>query len=934
MLRRPQKAVGWLLGLSAVVLAGFGTLAFGRRVTSGAPTLGVTWVDTRSGVVALVIEPGSPAEEAGLSPGDRLVTIDGIPVRSALDAGEAPWRVEPGVPIRLESVRPGAPSRTVAVAAVRRPDIPTVYGYLALVGAAFLVSGTFVAWRWPRLRGATVYAILGQALFAHLVFSHTGAADLLDWIVHAVDVAAGALVPALLFHLSIQMARRSVAIGTPAVAAAYLPAPLLMGATLWIEGFGGAFRFSDPARAVSNLERFELLFLSVAVVGSVALFARSYLRSPSGTHRTQVRWMLWGLVVGLSPFAFVYALPWALGASVPEWTELTVLPMLFVPAAFTTAMARYRLHDLDLVLRRGFAFVVLAFATVGLYAAVLLVLGRIARDLHLRPSVLGFLAALVTASVFSRLRAWVRAGVDRAFYRARYSYRATLLEWSRELNAEMDLPSLLDLLEGRVRATLGVGTARVLVASGGRRFVSGSSGEAVLVELDRSVADGLERQASLTVEPGALAALPEVRFLFGMKVRGRLTAVLVTSGREGADEPFSSEDRALLATLCSHAATAIEAARLVREVRLHAEQVETLKARQETILESSGVGLLLVDAQDRILAWNRRLEEIYGLPREEAIGRRLAEVFPLHTVRRMARTEESAGPDGEARLYGHVLINRQGRRLVVHMAISPVGGGGAGARGDGDGARVVTVDDITERVKLEEQVLRQERLASLGMLAAGVAHEVNTPLTGISSYTQMLLEEMPDDDPRRDILRKIEEQSLRASKIANSLLNLSRPEDAAFEALDLNEAVREVMRLFEPQIRGRGIRLEADLAPDLPPVPGHRGKIQQVLLNLLLNARDAVAGDGRIAVATSSRGDRVTLEVLDDGAGIAEEDLPRVFDPFFTTKGRGKGTGLGLSISYGIVREHDGEILVDSVPGERTRFRVELPVRGRASASA
>ncbi len=211
---------------------------------------------------------------------------------------------------------------------------------------------------------------------------------------------------------------------------------------------------------------------------------------------------------------------------------------------------------------------------------------------------------------------------------------------------------------------------------------------------------------------------------------------------------------------------------------------------------------------------------------------------------------------------------------------------------------------------------------------------MNTPLTGISGYAQMLLDDMSADDPRRETLEKIEVQTQRVSKIANSLLNLAHPERSAFEDLTLNDAVQEVLRLFEPQIRDKRIALRVELEAELPEVRGHRGKLQQVLLNLLSNARDAVEGGGRIAVRTIHRDGRVVLEVVDDGVGIAESDLPRIFDPFFTTKGRGKGTGLGLSISYGIVREHDGAMHVESVPGQFTRFEVELPVHKPARAWA
>ncbi|MHC4428602.1 MAG: two-component system sensor histidine kinase NtrB, partial [Planctomycetota bacterium] len=391
-------------------------------------------------------------------------------------------------------------------------------------------------------------------------------------------------------------------------------------------------------------------------------------------------------------------------------------------------------------------------------------------------------------------------------------------------------------------------------------------------------------------------------------------------------EPLTTEDRALLCTLAAHAATAIEAARLVREVRQRADEIGRLHALQATILESSAVGQLLLDPGGNILAWNRALEEMYGLPRDEAIGRGLGDVFPLNVARRIEREGRSTG----SRIFRLNMADRSGRRLIVNIAISHVDA----ERGAGEGGLVVTFDDVSQRVELEEQVLQHERLASLGLLAAGVAHEINTPLTGISSYTQLLLEGEVGDAAKRDMLEKIENQTRRASGITRSLLSLSRPEGTGFESLDLSEAVSEVLQLFEPQVRGGAVRLSARLDEKLPPVRGSRGKLQQVLLNLLLNARDAVGREGEITVSTRAGRGTVVLEVTDDGIGIPEEDLPRIFDPFFTTKGRGKGTGLGLSITFGIVREHQGRIRADSLPEGLTRFLVELPPADRAKAMA
>jgi PAS domain S-box-containing protein len=928
VIRRAQRARFAAVAVVALLLAGFGVASFSRRISEREPWVGVEWLAAGVGIVASEVEERSPAAEAGVARGDVLLALDGHPVGNVLRAEAAVWRAPAGTPIAL-TLRRGGATFVASVVPARRHAAPPLYGYLALIGVACFASALLIVLKWPSVRGAGVYGALGLALFAQLVLSQTGTADLFDWAVHWADVIAGALVPALLLHLAWTLARGEMPGRRFVLTAGYASAALLIAEDVWMVGLGGAYRFTDPIRAAGWHDRLELIVLAAAAAASAVVMALAFARTTSRLHRSQMRWMLWGIGLGFGPFIAFYIVPWALGAAVPAWTDLALLPLLAVPAAFTAAMARYRLHDLDLILRRGLAVTALGVITIGAYAIALAILRRLVNDLDLPEAVLGFLAALVTAAAYPTLRAWVREAVDRAFYRARYSYRATLLEWSRELNAETDLASLLTRLEERVCETLAVPSAAVLVRGAGRRFDRpAANGRRIAVELDRAAIDALERSPSHAVSAGAIEGMAEARHMFGMKVKGRLIALLAVAERERFQAWLSSEDSALLATLCEHAAPAVEAARMMLEVRQHAAQVETLKALQERILESSGVGLLLIDAEARIRAWNRRLEEIYGLPREEALGKLLREVFPLHSIRRIERELLAVGPGVEARIYRHALVNRGGERIVVNLALSPIQASGE------DGSRVVTFDDITARVKLEEQVLQQERLASLGLLAAGVAHEVNTPLTGISGYAQLLLEDMPADDPRRETLEKIEIQTRRVSTIANSLLNLAHPERSTFEQLLLNDAVQEVVKLFEPQVRGKRIVLNVDLGQDLPGVRGHRGKLQQVLLNLLSNARDAVEGGGRIDVRTVHAGSRVVLEVVDDGIGISENDLPRIFDPFFTTKGRGKGTGLGLSISYGIVREHDGVLQVESVPGRFTRFRVELPVHKPARVSA
>ncbi|HEX3544202.1 MAG TPA: ATP-binding protein, partial [Candidatus Acidoferrum sp.] len=239
-------------------------------------------------------------------------------------------------------------------------------------------------------------------------------------------------------------------------------------------------------------------------------------------------------------------------------------------------------------------------------------------------------------------------------------------------------------------------------------------------------------------------------------------------------------------------------------------------------------------------------------------------------------------------------------------------------------------DDVTQRERLEEQMTQTEKLTSLGLLAAGVAHEVNTPLAVISNYIQMLGKQMPDGDPKQAIIEKIVKQTFRASEIVNNLLNFSRTSATEVVDIDVNRVVEETLSLVAHPLKTSQIQVVRQLGATLPAVRGSANKLQQVFLNLFLNARDAMPGGGMLEVRTTAHNGSVEVEIVDTGAGIAREHIHRIFDPFFTTKASGRGTGLGLSVSYGIIKEHSGKIDVRSTVGKGTSFHVELPAVRKA----
>src|SRR2546430_12348686 len=305
------------------------------------------------------------------------------------------------------------------------------------------------------------------------------------------------------------------------------------------------------------------------------------------------------------------------------------------------------------------------------------------------------------------------------------------------------------------------------------------------------------------------------------------------------------------------------------------------------------------------------MEVMYALPRRQALTRSLGDVFPPEFIEEFSRVRQSPGIHN---LYKVRLPVPTGEIRTVNVAIAPLVTKKFNVAG-----RLIIMDDITERVDLEHQLSQSDKLSSIGLLAAGVAHEVNTPLAVISSYAQMLSKQVQGDPKKSELLEKITKQTFRASEIVNNLLNFSRTSGAEFAEVDVNRIIQETLALLEHQFKSAKVKVQRE-SEEVPSIYGNAGKLQQVFLNLFLNAKDAMPQGGTLTVRTSN-GSGVHILVADTGSGIAQEHIERIYDPFFTTKtangaGAKRGTGLGLSVTYGIIQEHAGKIRVESRPGE------------------
>ena len=700
-----------------------------------------------------------------------------------------------------------------------------------------------------------------------------------------------------------------------------------------------------PPRAIYNTEG-VYLFAAVFVIGLVALLLAysSDLRKTSGGEHVELAFILIG---GIAAVSFALALSFVLETLIGQSRALLFAPFRSIVFSLVVCygIATRKILEVGFFMRRAIAYLRLATYLVCLYALIWWLCQAVFTPI-VGPDGRGvahLIAALVIAFAMAPARGFSQSLADRLFVGTRrLDFQATMNQAAAILRS---VTTLADLLE-RFGLTIAqaIDTERVFLLLSeqefyAQRFPSVQAGtrttrmelhrdQAIIAQLERTpepiVVDELHRVRSTPELERVRRQMKSLNVAVAMGIysREQLAGVMLL-GQRRSGRIYGTVEQSALMVLCGQLAVAIENAQLFTEV-------QNAKIYNETLLQNLTTGVVAADHNRVITVFNREVEQITGLTASELLTRKITNLpEALHAIlgETLANGERQEGREVTLRAGDKTTILRVSSSIFHGQEGEPLGA-------------LMVLTDITTLKRLEMQIRRSDRLASLGTLSAGMAHEIKNPLVSIKTFAQLLPERYQDSDFRETFFSLIGHEVDRIDSLVNQLLRFARPAKPVLKPMHVHEVLEKALLLIGHRLYQKEIKLTRSWRADVDTIRADADQIEQVFLNFFINALDAMKTGGSLTVSTdvgtteiwptALPGDPIDVrEILrvsveDDGIGIKPEDIAHVFDPFFTTKDY--GTGLGLSVVHGIVQEHGGQIEVESELNRGTSFHILLPL--------
>ncbi|MCU0236458.1 MAG: ATP-binding protein, partial [Acidobacteria bacterium] len=768
-----------------------------------------------------------------------------------------------------------------------------------------------------------IFFMLSLTLSGFLIFSPTGNYGPSDFLFMALDTVSFIFFPALLLQYSLQYPLRHRAFkkfsGKFRSLLIYLPPLALLVINLYF--ILQHLLKPDAEILVGTINHFRSLGQKYFALYIVLAWASIVVSSLTLiTKKKQKRYIFPLAGISLS-FAALLLLDFSrqspqAGSGFGVYLSMFFLPLL--PLSLVYFLSPKRVTDIENTIKKTLSVSSLFIFIFGTY----LFLGLNIEQNKLLGIFWSLAAILMAGLLFRPLEGTIQRFVEKLFYRDTFNFKRKLKELEGSISAQRDLSSLSQSFLEIISRGLQLQSASLLIHFKNNMFYSLPGRRRLF--LTRNFLSALERQDHLvflseqefsTKFPKDHGAMPaEKLFQFQpLKIGPRLVGI-VAMGRKTDHSYLTVEDWDLVASIASPLALSVENAFLYSRLEEQLAELNLLKEFNENIIENINLGIMVVSRLNQVQAWNPFMEDRFRIPREQALRKRAPLVLGKGLWNKL-----QPGPEG-TRTLRNVKLALSEAEIFFDVYVSPLKDETGSVSG-----RIFVFEDVTEKNIIQNQLVTSEKMASLGLLSAGIAHEINTPLTGISSYCQFLLDN-PDGAENRELIGKMQDQVLRANRIIRTLLDFSRQKGQQAMPVDLNKVLDESLALVEHKLKKKDIafRRETDFKQS---IHGFPTRLQQLFINLFINAIDAIDRQGWISVSGEESEEQVLIRFKDNGRGIGEKHLEKIFDPFFTTKDVGQGTGLGLAIVYNIVKEHYGNIEVHSKIDRGTTFIITFPLQ-------
>jgi two-component system NtrC family sensor kinase len=931
-----EKIKTYLAILPVFILLVLGGLNIYKKITWKEPSDGVFWDERPEGLTAVNVAVNSPAYLHGIKKGDILYSINNTPTKNKIDVSKILWAMgRSELKVTYEIARGG---EIIFPSFYLREKGPNpIYFFLALIGLTTLIIGLiiFLTSKKPLSMPYIYFYFVCLCFSSFYIFSSTGELNVLDSLFFWLDKLAFLVFPPLLLYFFLIFPRRQKFFKNKlsSISILFIPALALLLTKILLHL--PLFKNSSDDLVLQlhqTSEKLDLLHFALFSIITLVIILQSMFKPSNILLKKQLKWIVYGLGLGIIPFTLFYIIPFMLGRVPSRAAELTVILQVLIPLTFSYSISQERLMEFELLLKKAF---VLILSSVVLAAVYFIASSqtRVSGEDRLNYLILGILAIILGATLFAPLKKLFQSILDRAFYKRSYKYRKTLLSISKELSRERNLQKLSKSLLELIANALSLERIALLLPDDNRKnsfFILKSRGKlpfsGTTITFDEELYQNLTEREFLSYYSFAEKEELQRKFeklsssgffhYLPLKVEDKLIGCL-GMGKKADNTFLTSEDWEIMTTISSPVALALENAYLYSQARIRALELERLKDYSQNIIESLTVGVAVLDRKGKIIGWNRVLEDTFSRKKEEVLNKSLVKVLGAKNYSALFPSDTQK----DFRLLSEITLDiLPAEKKIFDIAKTPLLDNEMNPYGT-----IVVFDDITEKISLQQQLLTSEKLASIGLLSAGVAHEINTPLTGISSYVQILQKKL-SNSRHSQILGKIEAQTERVARIIKNLLNFARlPSESSFYHVNLKESLEEIISLIEYKLKTMDINLELSLSP-VKPIWAEGERLQQVFINIILNAIDAMPKGGTLKIELGKINNEAIIKIKDTGTGIRDQHLPHIFDPFFTTKGSGKGTGLGLSISYAIIQDHEGHIAAESVSGKGSTFTIHLPL--------